>query len=320
VHLYGPQVFKELFPRLYKGWATFDMQRKIFASAKVSLNLCQSGKVQGAVPQRVMHILAAGGLLVTDTSKEMERIFRKDVEYIALPADKTVDDAVTFLQEVVRNHEAYQSYRKAGQATCTQKYHWGTLADAIYEEGVRKNFDYVFYCAVNNLTPETYEVAWQHWQQIGRYRNALTQPTKVRPDFDWETYVQTNQLDASFYNSEMKAWTHYVETGRRQGMILCLKQGEGNNTARGTKHHNITSNTILPLHVSSHTLQESARPADVHRLHLALDAIYNQPSHQPVLGLLLRLQNSLDKTPLVDVQEEIARFLQTLSVGTDVEV
>lgn len=58
----------------FRGRAAYDALPHLYNSAKINVNLTQIQNLSG-VPQRVFHVLAAGGFLLTNSSPELERLF-----------------------------------------------------------------------------------------------------------------------------------------------------------------------------------------------------------------------------------------------------
>ena len=257
VHIYGPPCIETHFPRNYKGFANWNRLSMIFSNAKICLNTNASGEVNGAVGTRAFHILASGGLLVSDRSKEMDRILIPNTHYLELPGP---GDVVDFVKMTIRGIESFNHIRENGRRLCQEKFHWGNLADAIKEEIVKKRFDYIFYNHINELTPDTFENAWKHWCSNGKYRNALTFEPTIDPEFDWEGYIRENKINAERYDSELKAWVHYLEIGKRAGMFLVYIEGR-----KRRKITKVSSGT--PLHVSTRNGDEFGVPGDVLRLY-----------------------------------------------------
>ncbi|MFA5166931.1 MAG: hypothetical protein WC530_00210 [Candidatus Omnitrophota bacterium] len=69
----------------------------------------------------------------------------------------------------------------------------------------------------------TREQAVEHWLTIGRkegrtYRKIPYQPASLRPDFDWQTYVNNYEdLRAAGIDTKEKAIEHWLKQGKREG-------------------------------------------------------------------------------------------------------
>jgi hypothetical protein len=271
VHVYGPPSLKEYFPSAYQGFAQWNKLPVIFSNAKVSLNINASGVVNGAVSTRAIQIMSCGGLLVSDGSKEMHRMFTPNMHYLELPEN----DHVGFIEVVVKTQEAYQHIRHNARQLCMANHTWSNLASIVKEEIVLQKFDYVFYSSMNGIDPPMFNMAWSHWRMEGRHRNALTVRPEVDPDFDWERYVEDNQIDRTRYNTEMKAWVQYLEEGRRLGMFIVLRKGDGAKRRRvggdGVIH------PTLPLNISPQTGHEVGSLEDSHLLYAQFSSIFCDP-------------------------------------------
>ena len=96
---------------------------------------------------------------------------------------------------------------------------------------------------LENTGIDTKQKAAEHWLKIGKkegrtYQKILYQPATIRPDFDWQTYVNNYpELRAAGIDTKEKAEEHWLKQGKREGrtyhkIIALGVAGSGADTSR----------------------------------------------------------------------------------------
>lgn len=108
--LYGPEKLKKDFPRSYRQYILYNINRKLFSSAKICLSThVQDGKYY--LNERDITILASGGLLLTDKITGMEDILSLNGELCYIVLEK---DIVSQVKKILENYDQYLPYRQRG--------------------------------------------------------------------------------------------------------------------------------------------------------------------------------------------------------------
>ncbi len=73
-HLYGPIFLRDKYPRAYKGFISYDVNRKIFSSSTINISTHADCTMKEYLNERVITILGSGGLLLVDKVKDIDKI------------------------------------------------------------------------------------------------------------------------------------------------------------------------------------------------------------------------------------------------------
>lgn len=195
LNLYGPAIYAELFPAIYKCTPQWRQLPSIFSMAKVVIIV--GNRKNGAVSDSAIQALASGALLVLESNPDANRVLKVGAHFLELP----FEDPASFVQNIVSDQAAYKYIREEGRRFVSQCHRWTNLAFGIIEEIVCQTFDYKYYNLVNLIQPDTFEQAWQHWQRVGRNRGALTFRPVPSDDFDWRECVGASHLEALIYSA-----------------------------------------------------------------------------------------------------------------------
>lgn len=113
-HIYGPDKFEKLYPLSYKGFISYENTGKLFNASKI--NICTH--VQNAdsyLNERVILIMASGGLLYVDPVDNIENILNKDA-VVFIDKDNYINQIVDILksydQYYITRHNAIKESKK----------------------------------------------------------------------------------------------------------------------------------------------------------------------------------------------------------------
>jgi len=120
---------------------------------------------------------------------------------------------------------------------------WNASSDAAQQ--LPRDFNWQTYVDnygdLQRLDIHTREQAAEHWMTIGRkegrsYHKIPYQPLTVRPDFDWQTYVNNyDDLRASGINTKEKAIEHWLKEGKKQGRTHLKISAPANRSWKGSQ-------------------------------------------------------------------------------------
>lgn len=118
-HLYGPEKFRELYPRAYKGYISYNDSYLAFSNSLINLNISPVGdtltrKVKNDevyyCSERLPQILACGGLMVCD--QNFGEVLKNGEDYILLEKE---EDIIKVIKDVKRNSKKYDEIRSNGK-------------------------------------------------------------------------------------------------------------------------------------------------------------------------------------------------------------
>lgn len=122
-------------PRHFRGAIRYQENRKVWSSAKISLDLHAVGGFGGwYVNQRVTEVLASGGLLLVDDSAEGPLT---DMEDCVILRDLEPDAIVAKVKEILENYEYYEPIRKRGLELVQRAFSSRELALRVASAAVR---------------------------------------------------------------------------------------------------------------------------------------------------------------------------------------
>ena len=92
-HIYGPEFLKELYPRCYKGFISYDESYKVFSNSKINLNISPIENTQFMgkhyYSERLPQIFGCEGIMMCNN--DFGSFLRKDEDYIYL---NDIDDLI----------------------------------------------------------------------------------------------------------------------------------------------------------------------------------------------------------------------------------
>ncbi len=103
IHVYGDAEWERLEPTSpglkYRGRARhFEDLPRIYKSSKINLNLTRI-YVESGLPMRVFDVLAAGGFLLTNHKKDLDRLFKPGRDMVVFNDDKEMMEAIDYYLE-----------------------------------------------------------------------------------------------------------------------------------------------------------------------------------------------------------------------------
>ena len=135
-HFYGPENFKEIYPRAYKGFIKYSECYKVFSNSLINLNISPVGdslndnidnKQCVYMSERAPQILACRGLMVCDT--DLSPLLIPDEDYIKID---TINKFMYRINEILENHKMYDKIRESGYNKAINYLQWNdTLKEVI---------------------------------------------------------------------------------------------------------------------------------------------------------------------------------------------
>lgn len=107
-HLYAPPHIGKLYPRCYKGEISYEINRKVFSSSKINISThCTNGECY--VNERVITVLASGGLLLVDNVKGINKLFG---DCCIIMDD--LDNVIEQIRNILNNYDKCENLKKKG--------------------------------------------------------------------------------------------------------------------------------------------------------------------------------------------------------------
>lgn len=128
-HIYGTDHLREKYPDSYKGFLSYEDTNKLFNYSKINLCTHVLCNKTGYLNERVMLILAAGGLLLVDPVKGIEDELDIDKECILINKEGYLEQIV----EILENYEKYYITRYYASEK-SKEYSWGVWANKINDD------------------------------------------------------------------------------------------------------------------------------------------------------------------------------------------
>lgn len=127
-HIYGPEKFKELYPKSYRGFIKYEDTNKVFNYSKINICTHVQCNTKKYLNERTVLILASGGLLYIDKINELEQVL--DINNECIVIDK--NDYIQQITNILHNYEKYYIFRSNGRLR-VKKLTWDDWATFIYE-------------------------------------------------------------------------------------------------------------------------------------------------------------------------------------------
>lgn len=108
-HLYGPKHIGNKYPRAYRGSIPYEINRKVFSSAKINLNP-HGDSGDRYLNERNITILASGGLMLVDNSKGVY----EELEGACILMKNTIPEIIVQIREILSNYDKYRNIRDSG--------------------------------------------------------------------------------------------------------------------------------------------------------------------------------------------------------------
>ena len=134
LRIYGSENFKDIYPKNYCGWASFNESRKVFHNSKI--NLCTHIRPDGYlyINERVTQVLGSGGLLMVDYVNGIEQVlWDNDIE----KKSAIIIDPMRFanqIKDVLDNYEDFEEMKKNGYEKAMDCLTWDNWAEIILEQ------------------------------------------------------------------------------------------------------------------------------------------------------------------------------------------
>lgn len=106
VNIYGPKYLEKEFYNNYKGYIPYELNRKVFSSAKLVLNT-HVENAYGYFNERTINIMACSGLMLIDKVKGIEML-----NNCCIVLEETIDKIIAQIKHVLENINQYDYIRK----------------------------------------------------------------------------------------------------------------------------------------------------------------------------------------------------------------
>ena len=135
-HFYGPERFKTLYPRAYKGFIKYGDCNKVFSNSKINLNISPvgdslneiiNGEKRNYMSERCPQILACKGLMICETDLTPLLVPGKD--YIKID---NVENFIKLIPEILKNDEEYNKIRESGYQKALKHLRWEDTLKIIF--------------------------------------------------------------------------------------------------------------------------------------------------------------------------------------------
>jgi len=136
-HLYGPEKFRELYPRAYKGYIPYNDAHLVFSNSTVNLNISPVGDILTRkvgdeevyyCSERLPQILACSGLMVCD--QNFGEMLKDGEDYILLEKE---EDIIKVIKNAKKNIKKYNKIRNSGKKKGVELFSNVEFGDCISE-------------------------------------------------------------------------------------------------------------------------------------------------------------------------------------------
>ena len=137
-HFYGPENFKDKYPRAYKEFIPYKECYKVFSNSKINLNISPVGdslndNIDGEqlayMSERAPQILACKGLMICDTN--LAPLLIPDKDYIKID---NIQNFIELIPEILNNDEKYNKIRENGYNKAMSHLQWKDILVEIVKE------------------------------------------------------------------------------------------------------------------------------------------------------------------------------------------
>jgi hypothetical protein len=123
-HLYGPKNIGDQYPEVYRGFVSYSESNLVFNCSKISLCTHVLGNMEGYLNERAILIGAAGGLLMVDPIKGIEKLLGSKIVIMC-------DEIVKQIENILTNYRLYAPRRSAIASHILQNYSYDQWAKQI---------------------------------------------------------------------------------------------------------------------------------------------------------------------------------------------
>ena len=135
-HIYGPEIFKTLYPDCYKGFIKYDDCNKVFSNSKINLSihpivyeLNSKNSKETYFSERVPQILGSKGLLMTNSN--LDNLLIKNVDYIFINENINYIDIIF---NIINNNDDFNIIRNNGYEKGIKYFTWDKWALNIHNK------------------------------------------------------------------------------------------------------------------------------------------------------------------------------------------
>lgn len=127
-HIYGPEYFRILYPKAYKGFITYEDTNYLFNKSKINLCTHVIGNKNKYLNERAILIAGSGGLLFIDNIKGLKEIFDINKEVVVINKDNFIEQIVNILS----NYDNYINIRY-NLFKKSKEYTWDAWAKTVHD-------------------------------------------------------------------------------------------------------------------------------------------------------------------------------------------
>lgn len=199
--LYGSHVLKEFFPDNYYGDISYIDKNKLYNSGKIIICTQSFSNKSHYLDENIFSIMAAGGLLLTDKSKDIENILTNKHDCIFLDKNYYIRQ----IDAILNNYDKYLNIRK-NAIISSQKYTWEKWVEKMHIAIVKNKFNSKLYSDLYNLP--TNNSSFDYWLVNGLKNNHIVVSFDIPNNFNSTEYAKKYNIEGKTREYLYYHWYH----------------------------------------------------------------------------------------------------------------
>jgi len=201
--LYGTPVLKELYPSHYSGEVPYYKMNFLFNFSKINIISSPDKTKSMHINEYTMPILGAGGLLMYDKIKDIEKIYTND-EPGFLVYDS--NNYINIIDNVLNNYDSYVSIKKSGRLL-SERYTWDNWVKNIVIEIGKIFFDKKVYTDLYDLDKNKSDnELLDYWCSEGINSGHVCFDFDIPENFNSHDYIEKYSIK----NNDKYAYIHWI--------------------------------------------------------------------------------------------------------------
>lgn len=127
LHIYGNELFKDIYPDHYKGFINFKNSNKVFSNSKININTHIRKNGNMYINERTCQILGSRGLLYIDDINGLDNVINRITECVVIDEDNHVKQ----IKDILNNYDLYEKVKENGHQLALKHYTWNIFANNI---------------------------------------------------------------------------------------------------------------------------------------------------------------------------------------------
>jgi hypothetical protein len=181
-NLYGSYVLSELYPDNYCGEIPYDKLHLLFNNSKINIISSPDKNRSLYINEYVFPILASGGLLLHDNTKDIDKILENNKNCILYDDYNYLSN----IKHILENYDQYIHIKHTGVETAT-KYSWDNWVENIIKEYGKKYFSNDTYANLYDLNKN--DDLLLYWLDTGIVKKEFCFKFSVPENFDYDQYI-----------------------------------------------------------------------------------------------------------------------------------